>query len=93
MIRFGPWLLRTPVGNVASSTITGPYNPIRVLGTHISLADRGVTFGTNTRQGVCVTFAEPVSGALPRGLLRHPGATVTVREPEGLREEVLRAAG
>ena len=84
-VRFGLWRLRTPLSNVAGATVTGPYHPLRALGTRVSLADRGVTFGTNARQGVCVRFHEPVPAALPAGLLRHPGATVTVREPEGLR--------
>ena len=91
-VRFGPWRLRTPTANVGAMHLTGPYNAFRVLGTRISLADRGVTFGTNTRQGLCVTFHEPVPGAVPGGLLRHPAATVTVGEPDRLREELLRAA-
>jgi hypothetical protein len=91
-VRFGPWRLRTPVANVGAMHVTGPYRAYRALGTHVSLADRGVTFGTNTRQGLCVEFFEPVPAALPGGLLRHPGATVTVREPERLREELVRAA-
>lgn len=91
-VRFGPWRLRTPVGNITAAHLTGPYSVVRALGVRVSLSDRGVTFGTSTRQGLCVTFAEPVSGALPRGLLRHPGATVTVLDPERLRDEILRAA-
>ena len=91
-IRFGPWRLRTPLDNIVGATITGPYKFWRVLGTHISLVDRGVSFGTNTEQGLCVTFREPVGGGLPRNAIRHPGATVTVRDCERLRAEVLRAA-
>jgi hypothetical protein len=91
-VRFGPWRLRTPVGNLGAAHLTGPYNAFRVLGTHISFADRGVTFGTNTRQGLCVAFHEPVSAALPGGLLRHPAATVTVAEPERLRAQIARAS-
>jgi hypothetical protein len=91
-VRFGPWRLRTPLANLGSSHITGPYRAYRALGTHISFADRGVTFGTNTRRGLCVEFLRPVPAALPAGLLKHPAATVTVREPERLREEIVRAA-
>ena len=43
-----------------------------------SLADRGVTFATNSRRGLCVSFVEPVHGIEPTGVLRHPAATVTV---------------
>jgi hypothetical protein len=85
-VRFGPWSLRTPVSNIASVQVTGPYNPLRSLGVHISLSDRGVTFGTTPRRGVCVTFRRPVAAALPTGLIRHPGVTVTVEDVDGLYE-------
>ena len=84
-IRFGRWSLSTPIANVATATVTGPYDWWKVLGPpHISLADRGVTFATSTDRGVCITFHEPVPGALPVAALRHPGATVTVEDLEAL---------
>jgi hypothetical protein len=88
-VRFGPWSLTTSLSNVDDARITGPYLPFRALGPHISLADRGVTFGTSWRRGVCIAFREPVPAALPAGLISHPAATVTVAEPERL-VEVLR---
>ena len=91
-VRFGPWRLRTPLANLGATHVTGPYSPLRALGTRISLADRGVTFGSSTRQGLCVELLEPVAAALPLGLVKHPGVTVTVREPERLRDEIARAA-
>jgi len=33
---------------------------------------------------VCLEFHEPVTGIDPLGLIRHPGLTVTVADPEGL---------
>jgi hypothetical protein len=83
-VRFGPWSLSTPRSNVDGASITGPYLPFRVIGPHISLADRGVTFGTSWQRGVCIRFREPGPAALPIGLLKHPGATVTVADPERL---------
>lgn len=83
-VRYGPWTLRTPLSNIVSVQVTGPYNPLRSVGVHISLVDRGVTFGTTPQRGVCVTFREPVAAALPTGLLRHPGVTVTVEDVDGL---------
>jgi hypothetical protein len=91
-VRFGLWRLRTPLANVGPLEVTGPYHPLRAVGLRLSLTDRGVTFGTNARAGLCVRFLEPVPAALPAGLLRHPGATVTVRDPDLLREEIVRAA-
>jgi hypothetical protein len=83
-VRFGPWSLTTPLTNIETATVTGPYLPFKVLGPHISIADAGVTFGTTWRRGVCVRFRHPVAGALPTSLLKHPAATVTVAEPERL---------
>ena len=83
-VRFGPWSLVTPLSNVEGAEVTGPYLPFKVLGPHISLADRGVTFGTTWRRGVCVRFREPVPAALPGGLLPHPAVTVTVADADRL---------
>jgi hypothetical protein len=55
---------------------------VKVLGARLSLADRGLTFGSDTAGGVCIRFAEPVRGLVPFGLLRHPGLTVTVTTPD-----------
>ncbi|WP_439379514.1 hypothetical protein [Amycolatopsis lexingtonensis] len=80
-VRFGPWLVETPLDNIAGAEATGPFSPLRALGVRLSLADRGLTFGTTTRGGVCLRFREPVPGIEPWGVLRHPGLTVTVAEP------------
>lgn len=83
-VRFGPWVIETPLANVCGVETTGPYSPWRVIGVHVSLADRGLTFATNARKGLCVRFHEPIRGGEPLGLLRHPGLTVTVTDPAGL---------
>ena len=84
-VRFGPWSLRTPLANVASATVTGGFAWLRTAGpAHLSLTDRGVTFATNGDRAVCVTFHTPVKGIDPTGLIRHPGATVTVADPSAL---------
>ena len=84
-IVFGPWRLLTSLGNVEDATVTGPYNPLKVYGVRVSLADLGVTFGTTTAAGLCISFREPVAAAVPGGLVRHPSVTVTVAEPDRLR--------
>lgn len=84
-IRFGPWHLATPLDNVAGAKLTGPYRWWKVIGPpHLSFKDRGITFATNAQQGVCIEFREPVGAIDPRGVIRHPGATVTVMNPEAL---------
>lgn len=85
LVRFGPWSLRTGLDNVAGAEVTGPFGFLKTAGpAHLSFADRGVTFATNGDRGVCVRFREPVRGIDPTGSIRHPGATVTVADVEGL---------
>jgi hypothetical protein len=84
-VRFGPWTLRTPLANVAGTELTGPYTWWKVAGgAHLSLADGGITFATTTAGGVCISFHEPVPGLVPGSAVRHPGATVTVDDSQGL---------
>ncbi|HEX3623414.1 MAG TPA: hypothetical protein VHT97_13960 [Acidimicrobiales bacterium] len=83
--RFGLWRISTPTSNVTGTQATGPYSVFRTIGAaHLSLADRGLTFATNRRRGLCITFADPVPGIIPSGALRHPGLTVTVADVDGL---------
>ncbi|MFN8023003.1 MAG: hypothetical protein U0Q03_15870 [Acidimicrobiales bacterium] len=83
-VRFGPWRVATPLTNVIDAEVTGPYAPWKVAGTHWSLADHGLTFGTTAHRGVCLRFHEPITGGEPLRKLRHPGLTVTVAEPDRL---------
>lgn len=90
--RFGPWRVETPLANIASAEVTGPYAWFKVIGpAHLSVIDRGLTFATTNRRGVCLSFHEPVRGIDPLGLIRHPGLTVTVAEPHVLAELLDRA--
>jgi hypothetical protein len=84
LVSFGPWSVSTPTSNVTSAQVTGPYRAWRVIGPHLSLADRGLTFGTTTEGGVCIQFHEPVRGMEPTGLVRHPALTVTVAQRDEL---------
>ena len=86
MARFGPWLCTTPYSNIVDVCQTGPYLAVRSIGARLSLTDRGLTFGTSTDGGVCLTFAAPVRGIDPLGMVRHPGLTVTVETPDELVE-------
>jgi len=83
--RFGPWTVETPLDNISGAEITGPYSLTKVLGpARLSLVDRGITFASNRRTGLCLEFREPVTGLDPIGRLRHPGLTVTVDGPARL---------
>ena len=91
--RFGLWRLATDVTNVEETETTGPYGALKTLGpAHLSVADRGLTFATNPRRGLCIRFREPVPGIEPTGRLLHPALTVTVADPEGLAAALTSAA-
>ena len=93
VVRFGRWSLRTRLANVTDVTVTGPYSWWKVAGPpRLSLADRGITFATTSARGLCISFREPVHALLPTSALRHPAATVTVADPDGL-AAALRAGG
>ena len=85
VVRFGPWHLRTDLTNVACTEVSSGFAFVRTAGpAHLSLSDRGVTFATNSRRGLRVSFHDPVQAIESTGLLRHPRATVTVANPEAL---------
>lgn len=93
VVRFGPWLCSTSLTNIEGVCVTGPYHAVKAIGTRVSVADRGLTFGTNTDAGACLTFKTPVAGLDPLGVVRHPGLTLTVEDPEGFASAVRAAAG
>ncbi len=84
-VRFGPWRLRTPRENIASWSETGDFSFVKTAGpAHLSLSDNGVTFATNSKRAVCVRFHQPVRALEPTGRVRHPGATLTVADPQAM---------
>jgi hypothetical protein len=85
MTRFGLWRLSTSLDNVEGTQVTGPYSTFKTVGpAHLSVADRGVTFATNSRRGLCIRFRDAVPAIEPTGRLRHPAVTVTVADVDGL---------
>ena len=90
---FGPWTCRTTPANVRAVNVTGPYRWYRAIGPRLSLADHGLTFGTTPARGVCLLLREPVPGINPLGVIRHPGLTLTVADPERFAATVRHYAG
>lgn len=83
--RFGPWRVTTPLTNITDVTVTGPYRFFKTAGSaRLGFTDRGLTFATNGKRGVLITFATPVTGLDPFGVLHHPELTVTVAEIDRL---------
>ena len=77
--RFGRFEVHTPVANLASWRIEGPWLWITAIGVRTSVRHRDVTFGGNHQGGVRVDFKERV----PFGGLRIPALYVTVEDLEG----------
>lgn len=71
-----------PLTNITSAEVTGPYRWYTAIGARLSFSDHGLTFGSTTAGGVCLSFAEPIRRVI--GPWDHPGLTVTVSDPPGL---------
>ncbi len=84
-VRFGLWSLRTPISNISGGELTGGFAFLKTAGPpHLSFSDRGVTFATNGDRALCLQFHRPVPAIDPTRTIKHPGATLTVADPEGL---------
>lgn len=82
---FGPWHVDTPLSNIASVTITGPYSFLKTAGpAHLGITDLGLTFATSSREGVCLVLHERIRGIDPRGWIRHSNLTLTPQDCPGL---------
>jgi hypothetical protein len=79
---FGFLRLATPLANIDEAHVTRHYRWWTAGGARLSLADHGLTFGTNAAAGVCVHFREAVPSPLRRP--GHPALTVTVADVDGL---------
>ena len=80
--RFGPLRVEALLSQVVHAHVTGPYRWWTAAGARLSLADDGLTFGTNAAEGVCIHFEPRVHRAL--GLRDHSALTVTVADCQGL---------
>ena len=88
---YGAWRVRTPMSNITSVDITGPYTYPKTAGpARLAITDRGLSFTPNGERGVLICFATPVRGLDPFGVLKHPELTVGVAEPERLVERLSR---
>lgn len=79
---FGMLRVITPLDNVDGAHITRGYRWWTAVGARASLADDGLTFGTNNRAGVCIHFHTRVRRVI--GFRDHSALTVTVRDLDGL---------
>ena len=79
---FGFVSITTTLGNITGAHITRDYRWWTAFGVRGSMADDGLSFGTNRRAGVCIHFDEKVPSRLRKS--GHSALTVTVEDLEGL---------
>ncbi len=80
--RYGPLHVEAPLSQVVHAHVTGPYRWWTAVGARLSLADDGLTFGTNAAEGACIHFEPRIRRVL--GLRDHSALTVTVADCQGL---------
>ena len=80
--RYGPFRVDAPLSQIQGAHVTGPYRWWTAVGARLSLADDGLTFGTNATQGVCIHFEPRIRRVI--GLRDHSALNVTVEDCEGL---------
>jgi hypothetical protein len=85
-VRFGWYRLRTPMANLASWRIEGPFLWITAIGVRRSIRHGDVTFGGSPHGGVRIEFREPVQW----GPMRVPAIYVPADDLEGLGGELKR---
>ena len=77
--RFGFFRVHSPVENLVSWRIEGPWRWITAIGVRRSLRHHDVTFGGTHQGGVRIDFREPVRAMR----MRIPALYVTVEDLEG----------
>ena len=80
MARFGRAHIRTPLANIRSWRIEGPWRWITAIGIRRSVRHADITFGGSAHGGVRLDFRDRV----PLGPFRMPALYVTVDDLDGL---------
>jgi len=86
--RFGWSHATTPIANIASWRIEGPWKWITAIGVRRSFRHADITFGGSPRGGVRLDFREPIR----IDHLKAPALYLTVEDVDGL-ADALRALG
>lgn len=85
---FGKVSLATPISNIAGTQITGPHRWFTAVGLRLAFTDDGLTFGTNHRRGLSISFEDRVPKVI--GPRDHSTLWVSVADPEGLAAAITR---
>ncbi|MGB0652796.1 MAG: hypothetical protein ACPGQL_06305 [Thermoplasmatota archaeon] len=79
---YGRWRIDTPLANVAATEVTGPHRWYTAVGLRLSFTDTSITFGTNHKLGLSITFKEKLPKVI--GRKDHRFLWVSVEQPEAL---------
>jgi hypothetical protein len=79
---FGRFKVKTTLKNVDHTEITGPHRWYTAVGLRLSLTDDSITFGTNHRKGLSISFVHKIPRVI--GFRKHSTLWVSVADPEGL---------
>ena len=85
-VQFGRFRFRTPVANIASWQIEGPFRWITAIGVRRSIRHGDVSFAGSPHGGVRIDFTQPVQW----GFMQVPAIYVGVDDLEGLAAELTR---
>lgn len=88
---YGRYRVRTALANVDHCLVTGPHRWYTAVGLRLSLADDGLTFGTNHHKGLSIAFAKRIPKVI--GFRDHSTLWVSVADPEGLARAIGKQAG
>jgi hypothetical protein len=80
--RFGWFRATSPIANIASWRIEGPWKWITAIGVRRSFRHADITFGGSSAGGVRLDFREPIKV----GPIKTPALYVTVENLDGLGE-------
>ena len=83
---YGPFKVTTRLANIDHTQVTGPHRWYAAVGLRLSLADDGITFGTNHRKGLSIAFVDKIPRVI--GLRMHSTLWVSVADPEGLAKAI-----
>lgn len=79
---FGRVSVETPMDNIDHTEVTGPHRWYTAVGLRLSFSDDSITFGTNHRRGLSISFVERVPKVI--GVRDHSALWVSVADPDGL---------
>jgi hypothetical protein len=85
-VHFGRFRIRTPVANLASWRIEGPFLWITAIGIRRSIRHGDVSFAGSPHGGVRIDFREPVSW----GRMKVPAIYIGADDLDGLAAELTR---